>query len=102
MTQNTSSGQSSPNLLRFIVSDCLGHTDSLPTSLVPFEPIKEEEASSTNEMLLYSYSSNNECGSSTWLIDGLGWDDITVYIPLGDTQMFMFVGGVAISRLQCF
>lgn len=91
MTQTTSSGQLSPNLLRFIVTDCVGHTDSIPSTLVPFEAIDEAEASKTNEMLLYSYPSDNECGSSTWLIDGLGWDDITVFVPIGDTQVFMFV-----------
>ena len=94
MTQNTTvNGIDYPNLMKFIVQACEGHTDDLPDSLVPYEKIPESESTKTHELLLYKYDSE-ECSDETWLIDGLGWDDISIYIPIGETNIFIFVSGI--------
>ena len=101
MTQNTTiNGRAYPNLMKFIVQPCEGHTDDLPQVLVPFEKIPESESTNTHELLLYMYVSTEECNAETWLIDGLGWDAISIYIPIGETNTFIFVRTPTLLALE--
>ena len=85
-------GVYSPNLMRFVVGNCTGHTDDLPDVMLPFEPIPEDESVQTNEVALAAYPQPVTCGDpKVWLMDGLGWDDITVFVALNSTQTWIFV-----------
>ena len=86
-----------PNVMRFVVTDQAGHTAPIPTELRPLAPIMESEAVLTRDFRLAKGASTECGGSNVWLINDLGWDDITERPRLGDTEIWRFINpsGVA-------
>ena len=77
------------NVLRFVVQAEEGHTDPLPSSLVPLTPLDEADALLSRDFLLHR--EDDPCTGRRWLINGLGWDDITEYPILGTTEVWNWI-----------
>jgi spore coat protein A len=78
-----------PDVMKFIVGDETGHAAPLPTSLRPLETL--DEADSLRERELVLTKEFEACAGSWWVINGLGWDDITEQPVLGTTEVWSFV-----------
>lgn len=77
-----------PEVMKFIVQGSPGHTDPIPSTLRPFEPIPESQAVRSRDFVLDKQ--NDACGS-IWKLNGLGWTDITEYPQLGTTEIWRFI-----------
>jgi spore coat protein A len=84
-----------PNVMKFIVTNVAGHTAPLPAALRPVEPLYETNAVQHRELSLRK--SDDACTGSRWLINDLGWTNITEFPVLGTTEVWNFVNrsGVA-------
>jgi len=78
-----------PDVMEFRVVTGAAHTAALPTSLVAVPPLAEGAASVTRDFELRKTS--DPCTGQAWLINGLGWDDITERPQLGSTEIWRFV-----------
>jgi spore coat protein A len=78
-----------PDVMKFVVSASLGHTAALPATLRAHEVLDEADAHEHRRLELRKLS--DPCTGSTWLIDGLRWDDVTEFPVLGDTEVWSFV-----------
>ncbi len=78
-----------PSIMKFIVQNQAGHTDAVPATLRPFDQIPESEAVHTRDFELRKVS--EPCAGSEWVINGLGWDDITEFPRLGTTEIWSFI-----------
>jgi len=67
----------------------IGHTAALPGTLRPREILAEQDAIEQRAFELRK--SSDPCTGDKWLINGLGWDDITEYPTLGTTEVWSFV-----------
>ncbi len=77
------------NVLELRVQGPMGHTDPLPASLRPVDPLPAVEAVATRTLELQKFS--DACGGAKWLINGLEWDDITERPVLGTSEIWRFV-----------
>ncbi len=86
-----------PNVMKFIVTDQPGHVDPIPAALRPVDPLLEGDAVMTRTFEMEKIADPSPCTANVWKINGLGWDDITEYPELGDTEIWSFVNksGVA-------
>src|SRR6266498_4208001 len=84
-----------PNVMKFIVTNVAGHTAALPATLRPLERLYETNAFKQREFVLKKTS--DPCTGAKWLINDLGWDDITEFPVLGTTEVWSFINrsGVA-------
>jgi spore coat protein A len=84
-----------PSVLKFIVTNTVGHTAALPTSLRPVPRLQESNAVVHRDFVLRKGS--DPCTGSAWLINDLHWDDITEFPVLGTTEVWSFINrsGVA-------
>jgi hypothetical protein len=78
-----------PEVLEFRVVAGTGHTAPLPPSLRPLPPLDEGTAAAVRDFELRKAS--DPCTGQVWLINGLGWDDITERPELGTTEVWRFV-----------
>lgn len=78
-----------PNVMKFIVTATPGHTDAVPGSLRSFDAIPEGDAVRTREFILKKQA--DPCTGQAWMINGLGWDDITEYPKAGETEIWSFI-----------
>jgi spore coat protein A len=78
-----------PQVMKFIVLDQAGHTAALPDTLRSLELLDEEDALQERQLVLTKES--EPCAGIWWLINGLGWDDITEAPVLGTTEIWSFV-----------
>lgn len=78
-----------PDVLKFIVQASSGFTDPLPGSLRNVPPIPEGIAVEHRDFTLAK--TTEACAGSQWLINGLGWDDITELPVLGTTEVWRFI-----------
>jgi hypothetical protein len=72
-----------------VVQASPGFTDPLPAALRPVPKLSEEVAAEFRDFTLAKTS--EPCAGSQWLINGLGWDDITEYPVLGSTEVWRFI-----------
>lgn len=84
-----------PNVIKFIVTNAVGHTAALPASLRPLEKLYETNAVQHRDFVLRKGS--DPCTGAKWLINDLHWDDITEFPVLGTTEVWSFINrsGVA-------
>jgi spore coat protein A len=78
-----------PQVMKFIVLGQAGHTAALPDTLRPLEVLDEDDALQERQLVLTKES--EPCAGIWWLINGLGWDDITEAPVLGTTEIWSFV-----------
>jgi spore coat protein A len=78
-----------PDVMKFIVLDQPGHTAALPSSLRPLEILDEADAVRHRDLVLTK--ENEPCAGIWWLINGLGWDDITEQPVLGTSEVWKFI-----------
>jgi spore coat protein A, manganese oxidase len=78
-----------PDIMRFIVVDEPGHTAPLPQMLRPVARIPEAAAAEMRDFVIRKHP--EPCAGSTWLINGLRWDDITEYPRLNTAEIWSFV-----------
>jgi FtsP/CotA-like multicopper oxidase with cupredoxin domain len=84
-----------PNVMKFIVTNVVGHTAALPAALRPVERLEETNATTYREFVLRKRT--DPCAGAKWLINDLHWHDITEYPVLGTTEVWSFINrsGVA-------
>jgi FtsP/CotA-like multicopper oxidase with cupredoxin domain len=85
-----------PNVMKFIVTNVAGHTAPLPGALRPFEHLNESNAVKHREFVLKKGS--DPCTGSKWLINDLGWHDITEFPILGTTEVWSFINRSGVSH----
>ena len=85
-----------PNIIKFVVTNQVGHTAAVPSSLRPIEVLQESDAVLEREFVLKKAS--EPCAGQIWLINGLLWDDITEYPVLGTTEVWSFINQSGISH----
>jgi spore coat protein A len=78
-----------PNVMKLIVLDQSGPADPLPAELRAVETL--DEADSLRERQLVLTKQSEPCAGVWWVINGLGWDDITEQPVLGTTEIWSFV-----------
>jgi len=78
-----------PNVMKFIVSGDTGDTNPVPANLRTIESLNEVDASRSRDFELRKFP--DACTGSKWLINELGWEDITEYVTLGDTEVWRFI-----------
>jgi spore coat protein A len=78
-----------PDVLKLLVTSAGGHTAPLPGVLRPLEPLLEETALRSRALELRKFA--EACAGSWWLIDGLGWDEVTERPRLDTTEVWSFV-----------
>jgi spore coat protein A len=83
------------NVMKFIVTNAVGHTAALPTTLRPLERLNETNSVKQRDFILRK--SSDPCTGAKWLINDLHWDDITEFPVLGTTEVWSFINrsGVA-------
>lgn len=77
------------DVMKFVVSSLAGDTDALPANLTTVESLQESDAVQHRDLVLTKEL--EPCAGSWWLINGLGWDDITEQPLLGTTEVWSFV-----------
>jgi spore coat protein A len=84
-----------PGVMKFIVTNTVGHTAALPASLRPVARLQESNAVVHRDFVLRK--GNDPCTGTAWLINDLHWDDITEFPVLGTTEVWSFINrsGVA-------
>ncbi len=78
-----------PQVMRFVVQGGSAFTAPLPAVLRPPEVLSEASAEVHREFVLAK--SSDPCAGTRWLIDGLGWHDVTEYPKLGSTEVWSFI-----------
>lgn len=77
------------NVMKFIVSNKAGDTDPVPASLTSLETLNETDAVQHRDLVLTKEF--EPCAGTWWLINGLGWEDITEQPLLGTTEVWSFI-----------
>jgi spore coat protein A len=86
-----------PELLKFVVVAGPAHTNPLPASLRPVSAIDPGESVIERDFVLRK-AADDGCGRQNWLINGLGWHDITEYPELGTVETWRFVNDSGASH----
>ena len=84
------------NIIKFVVTNQVGHTAVVPSSLRPLEVLQESDSVVEREFVLQKAS--DPCAGQIWLINDLLWDDITEYPVLGTTEVWSFINRSGISH----
>jgi spore coat protein A len=84
-------------VMKFVVGDQAGDTDSVPSALRTTERLQEGDALQTRDLELKK-SGLDACGRSFWEINGLHWDDITEEPILGTTEIWRFINDSGVSH----
>jgi spore coat protein A len=77
------------NIIKFVVTNQVGHTAAVPSTLRSIEVLQESASVVEREFLLKK--APEPCAGQIWLINGLLWDDITEYPVLGTTEVWSFI-----------
>jgi spore coat protein A len=80
-----------PDVMKFVVLDQAGNTPQIPSQLRPMESLDPDDAAEEREFILRKYQTPGGCAAFEWRINDLGWDDITEYPRLGQTEIWRFV-----------
>ncbi len=86
-----------PEVMQFRVTADAGHDGAIPTTLRATEALDEADAVIERDFELRR-DGGDECGQRAWLINGLGWDDITEYPELGTTEIWRFINRSGVSH----
>jgi spore coat protein A len=78
-----------PEVMEFRVGAAAGDVDPLPATLRPLEVLPEASAVRTRDFELRKV--DEPCAGSQWLINGMGWHDVTERPVLGDTEIWRFL-----------
>jgi spore coat protein A len=78
-----------PEVMKFIVNADVGPVVAAPASLRPLGLLNEAQAVVSRDFEMHVTS--DPCSGSKWLINGLGWHDITEYPMLGTTEIWRFI-----------
>jgi spore coat protein A len=78
-----------PEVMKFVVTSESGDTTPIPPALRPIEILDENDATQFRDFVLRKQS--EPCAGNFWLINDLGWDDITEYPVLGETEVWSFI-----------
>ena len=78
-----------PQVMKFVVTSETGHVASLPSTLQTLEDLPESTAVTTRDFQLAKQS--DACTGSKWMINGLGWTDVTEQPILGTTEIWRFI-----------
>jgi spore coat protein A len=80
-----------PEIMKFVVQGGGGFTNTIPDTLRVNEVLMEDDAVISRDFVLRKDpDSTPDCGNTWWLINGLGWDDITEFPELGTTEVWRF------------
>jgi spore coat protein A len=85
------------DVMQFRVTAAAGDTDPLPATLRPVVPIDPATAVATRDFVL-KRSRLDDCGRQQWLINGLGWHDITEQTVLGTAEIWRFINDSGTSH----
>ena len=85
-----------PDVMKFVVTATHGHTAALPPALRPIERLDEADARAHRSFELRKGS--DPCTGDKWLINGLGFDDVTEFPMLGDTEVWSFINHSGMSH----
>jgi spore coat protein A len=85
-----------PDIMKFVVVGQTGHTAALPLNLNTVESLQETDAVISRDFELEK--ADGVCTASVWLINGLGWDEITELPKLGDTEIWRFINKSGVSH----
>lgn len=81
-----------PEVMKFVVTGDIGDTLAIPTSLRPIEMLDEQDAVASRDFVIRrAPESSPSCAAPWWLINDLGWDDITENPVLGSTEIWRFI-----------
>ncbi|MFQ5463025.1 MAG: multicopper oxidase family protein, partial [Phycisphaerae bacterium] len=83
-------------VMKFVVTGTAGHTNAIPTTLRPFEPLAEQDAVQVRDFELSTVP--DPCTGSRWAINGLSWVDITEQPVLGTSEIWRFINPTGISH----
>jgi len=84
-------------VMKFVVTAEVGHTDPVPTTLRPIERLQEGDSILSRDFRL-KRSGTDGCGRSIWEINELHWDDITEFPELGTTEIWRFINDSNVSH----
>jgi spore coat protein A len=84
-------------VMKFKVTAAAGDTDPLPATLRTVAPIDPGEAVVTRDLVL-KRDGLDACSRQAWLINGLGWHDITEHPVLGTTEIWRFINDSGVSH----
>lgn len=85
-----------PDVMKFIVTNIIGHTAALPATLRPVSRLYESNAVAHREFSLRK--GTDPCTGSRWMINDLLWDDITEFPVLGTTEVWSFINRSGVSH----
>jgi spore coat protein A len=87
-----------PEIMKFIVQGEPGHTAPIPMSLRPVEPLQEEDASVTRDLVLAKTPGGPCGGGAQWTINGLGFHDVREFPVLGSTEIWQFINRSGVTH----
>jgi hypothetical protein len=82
--------------MKFIVTNVTGHTAPLPATLRPLGRLYETNAVAYRDIVLRK--GVDPCTGAKWLINDLGWQDITEFPILGTTEVWSFINRSGIAH----
>ncbi len=85
-----------PNVMKFVIGTEAGHTAPVPAVLSTIARLQETDAGSHRTFELDVAA--DDCTGDKWLINGLGWDDLTEYPYVGSTEVWSFVNRSGVSH----
>ena len=86
-----------PEVMQLRVTDQVGHTGAVPSTLRALETLDEADSIIERDFELRR-DGGDECGGRAWLINGLGWDDITEEPTLGTTEVWRFINRSGVTH----
>ena len=85
------------DIMKFVVAEGAAFTDELPEALRTVDPIDPAESVISRDFILKK-AADDGCGRQNWLINDLGWDDITEYPELGTVEIWRFINDSGVSH----
>ena len=85
-----------PDVMKFVVTEATGFQNPVPSTLRTFTPIPITDAVISRDFVIAR--SPDDCAGNIWLINGLGWNDITEYPVLGTTEIWNFINDSAMMH----
>ena len=85
------------DVMKFRVTSPPGDTDPLPATLRSVSRLDPAQAVRTRDFRL-KRSGDDGCGRQNWLINDLGWNDITEYPELGTIEIWRFINDSGVAH----
>lgn len=86
-----------PDVMKFRVTSPPGDTDPVPGTLRAISRLDPDDAVVIRDLRL-KRSGDDGCGRQNWLINDLGWEDITEYPELGTVEVWRFINDSGVSH----